>query len=48
MIIKNGNQMKKIKNKTSLTVSTKATQNQLDLNVNCTAWKINPILPSKG
>ena len=47
MIIKNGNQMKKNKN-ISLTVSTKATQNQLDLTVNCTAWKINPILPSKG
>ena len=46
MIIKNGNQNKK--NKNPMPVSPRATQNQLDLNVYCTAWKINPILPSKG
>ena len=48
MIIKNGSQMKKKIYLSESNMSSKATQNHLDLTVNCTAWKINPILPSKG
>ena len=54
MIIKNGNQVKiktniPVRIKRVFRINTKSVRLlQLDTTVNYTAWKINPILPSKG